>query len=285
MKNVRKKITIAQPENDESRIRRLVRDAYARVAGGKGSCCGPSSPCCSGSTPEAIGGRIGYSQEDLRSAPEGANLGLGCGNPLAHASLKEGEIVLDLGAGAGFDCFLAARRVGKRGRVIGVDMTREMVEKARENARKWGAENVEFRLGEIEKLPVENGAVDVVISNCVINLSPDKPRVFREAFRVLKPGGRLMVSDIVLTRDLSEAIKKNAAAYAGCISGAILRDKYLGAIKAAGFGEIGVLEERVFPIGDMAHDVTAQAVGNSPGMAREIEGCVVSIKVRAVKSQ
>ncbi len=287
MKNVRKKITIAQPENGESRIRRLVRDAYARVAGGKGSCCGPSSPCCSGSTPEAIGGRIGYSKEDLRSAPEGANLGLGCGNPLAHASLKEGETVLDLGAGAGFDCFLAARRVGKRGRVIGVDMTREMVEKARENARKWGAENVEFRLGEIEKLPVEDGAVDVVISNCVINLSPDKPRVFREAFRVLKPGGRLMVSDIVLTRELPEEIRNDVAAYVGCISGAVLQDEYLGAIKAAGFGGIEVLEERPFPIADMANDVTARAVvkayGTSPEKIRKLEDSVASIKVRAVK--
>jgi ubiquinone/menaquinone biosynthesis C-methylase UbiE len=230
---------------------------------------------------------MGYSEEDLRAAPEGANLGLGCGNPLAHASLKEGETVLDLGAGAGFDCFLAARRVGKTGRVIGVDMTPEMIQKARENARGWGLGNVEFRLGEIEKLPVEDGSVDVLISNCVINLSPDKPRVFREAFRVLKPGGRLMVSDIVLLRELPEAIRDSVSAYVGCISGAVLKDEYLNAIREAGFRGIEVLERRTFPIGDMAHDVTAKAVveayGSSPEKIRDLEESVASIKVKAVK--
>jgi ubiquinone/menaquinone biosynthesis C-methylase UbiE len=277
----------SEETKDGIRIREVVRKAYAKVAKGKGSCCGTSSPCCSGSSAEAISGRIGYSEEDLRAAPQGANLGLGCGNPLAQASLKSGEAVLDLGSGAGFDCFLAARRVGKSGKVIGVDMTPEMVEKARENARPGGADNVEFRLGEIEILPVEDESMDIVISNCVINLSPDKPRVFREAFRVLKPGGRLMVSDIVLARELPETIRNDGAAYAGCISGAVLKDKYLGAIKAAGFDRIEVLEERAFPIGDMAHDVTAQAVvaavGANPTTIQDLEDSVASIKVKAIK--
>lgn len=274
---------------DEIRIRKLVREGYAKVAKGQGSCCGPSSSCCSGGTAESISAHVGYSKEDLRAAPEGANLGLGCGNPLAHASLREGETVLDLGSGAGFDCFLAAGRVGKAGRVIGVDMTPEMIEKARGNARNWKLANVEFRLGEIEKLPVENASVDVVISNCVINLSPEKGKVFREVFRVLKPGGRLMVSDIVLRRELPDAIRDSASAYVGCISGAVLREEYLGAIKAAGFGGIEILEERAFPIGDMANDVTAKVVVEAYGAdqekIRELEESVASIKVRAIKSR
>jgi len=272
---------------DEIRIREIVREGYAKVAKGQDSCCGPSSSCCSGGTAESISAHIGYSKDELKEAPEGANLGLGCGNPLAHASLKKGEIVLDLGSGGGFDCFLAARRVGKAGRVIGVDMTPEMIEKARENARKGGFANVEFRLGEIEKLPVANASVDVLISNCVINLSPDKRKVFKEAFRVLKPGGRLMVSDIVRRRELPEAMLNSVSAYVGCISGAVLKDEYLGAIKAAGFGGIEVLDESAFAIADMAHDVTAQAVveayGTSPEKIQELEDSVVSIKIRAVK--
>lgn len=269
-------------------IRKAVCEAYAKVAKGQGSCCGPASSCCSGGTAESISAHAGYSEEDLRAAPEGANLGLGCGNPLAHASLKKGETVLDLGAGGGFDCFLAARRVGTGGKVIGVDMTSEMIERARENAQKGGFANVEFRLGEIEKLPVEDGSVDVLISNCVINLSPDKPRVFREAFRVLKPGGRLMVSDIVLRKDLPEAILNSVSAYVGCISGAVLKEDYLDAIEAAGFRNIDIIDEQRFPIGDMAHDVTAQAVveayGKSPEKMRDLEDSVLSIKVRAVKT-
>jgi len=269
-------------------IRKAVREAYAKVAKGQDSCCGPSSSCCSGGTAESISTNIGYSKDELKEAPEGANLGLGCGNPLAHASLKKGEIVLDLGSGGGFDCFLAARRVGKAGKVIGVDMTPEMIEKARENARKGGFSNVEFRLGEIEKLPVANDSVDVIISNCVINLSPDKRKVFKEAFRVLKSGGRLMVSDIVLRRELPEAILNSVSAYVGCISGAVLKEEYLGALSAAGFREIDIIDEQRFPIGDMAHDVTAQAVveayGTSPEKIRDLEDSVVSIKVRAVKT-
>ena len=196
---------------EEAKVKKIVREGYAKVAKNKGSsCCAPTS--CGCNTPdmsEEISKRIGYSEEEISSVPEGANLGLGCGNPVALASLKKAETVLDLGSGAGFDCFLAANKVGKNGKVIGVDMTPEMIDKARENARKGKHGNVEFRLGEIENLPVADSIVDVVISNCVINLSPNKKRVFEEAFRVLKPNGRLMVSDIVLLKELPPMIRKN----------------------------------------------------------------------------
>jgi arsenite methyltransferase len=207
-------------------IRKAVRDKYASVVINRTSCCGPSSSCC-GPTAGASAA-IGYSAEDLKNIPDDADLGLGCGNPVALASLTVGETVVDLGSGAGIDCFLAAKKVGERGRVIGVDMTPEMLERARENARKSGLANVEFRLGEIENLPVADATVDVVISNCVINLSPDKERVFREVHRVLKPGGRMMVSDIVLERELPEEIARSVAAYTGCIAGASLKSDYLG---------------------------------------------------------
>ena len=273
----------------EEIVKKVVREGYAQIARSGGSCCLPSAPCCGGADAAAeIGKRIGYADEDLQSVPEGANLGLGCGNPLALALLKEGETVLDLGSGAGFDCFLAAREVGKTGRVIGVDMTPEMVQKARENAAKGDYENVEFRLGEIENLPVADRAVDAIISNCVINLAPDKLRVFREAFRVLKPGARLMVSDIVLRRPLPDFIMESISAYVGCISGAVLRDDYVHAIEQAGFRDVRIMEESLFPIDCMANDPTAQAIVAHSTVPTEkiieaVEGTIASVKVHAVK--
>ena len=270
-------------------IRKKVRDGYAQVAlGAKQSCCGPASPCCgSGSSAQFISGAVGYSREQMDAVPEGANLGLGCGNPVALASLRAGETVLDLGAGAGFDCFLAAREVGDTGRVIGVDMTPEMLAKARENAVKGGYRNVEFRLGEIEHLPVADATVDIILSNCVINLSPEKPQVFAEAFRVLKPGGRLAVSDVVLLQPLPPALAESAAAYLGCVAGASLREDYLEMLRRAGFGEVRIVGESPFYIGDMVHDPMVRAILEevrlSPEEIDEAGRSVVSIKVIAVK--
>jgi ubiquinone/menaquinone biosynthesis C-methylase UbiE len=218
--------------------------------------------------------------------PDGANLGLGCGNPLALASLREGETVLDLGSGAGFDCFLAARQVGESGKVIGVDMTPEMLDKARGNARKGNYTNVEFRLGEIENLPVADNQIDIIISNCVINLSPAKERVFQEAFRVLKPGGRLMVSDIVIQKDLPEEIKNSIAAYTACVAGAVRKEKYLASIRDAGFQETDVLEETTYPLDLAQSDPLAKEIVTtlgSPAKAREMAGSIASIKVYAKK--
>lgn len=223
-------------------VRKQVRDYYAERARTSASCCGD------GGTDDLARytAALGYSVEEQQAAPEGANLGLGCGNPTAIDTLPPGATVLDLGSGGGFDCFIAARKVGPEGHVIGVDMTPDMIDRARSNARKVGLENVEFRLGEIENLPVADASVDVIISNCVINLSPEKERVFAEAYRVLKPGGRLMVSDLVLTRELPEVIRQSAAAYAACIGGAELKDRYLARIDAAGFTGIEVTGETTF---------------------------------------
>jgi len=269
-------------------IKKVVREGYAKIAKQDSSCCVPANSCC-GSTDLAqdTSKSIGYTEEELKAVPEGANLGLGCGNPVALASLREDETVLDLGSGAGFDCFLAANRVGNTGRVIGVDMTPEMIEKARENARKGNYQNVEFRFGEIENLPVADSSVDVVISNCVINLSPDKRRVFAEAFRVLKPGGRLMVSDIVLLRELPDFIKNSIEAYIGCLSGAIMKDEYIDTIKSAGFQKIRIIDETPFPIECMANDPPAKAIVENlkipPEEVREVSSLVLSIKVHGVK--
>jgi arsenite methyltransferase len=219
--------------------------------------------------------------------PQGADLGLGCGNPVALASLQPGETVLDLGSGAGIDCFIAARKVGPTGKVIGVDMTPEMLEKARKNASSAGVTNVDFRLGEIEHLPVADKTVDVVISNCVINLSPDKAQVFREAFRVLRPGGRLMVSDIVLDSPLPKGLLDSAAAYVGCISGASLKADYLAMISATGFVDVAVVSEERFPVEAAASDPTLQALvresGLSPDELISAAAGVRSAKVSAVK--
>ena len=272
----------------EDEVRKAVREGYGNIAKQSSPCCASAAPCCGGADlAQTISKAIGYSEEDLKSVPEGANLGLGCGNPVALASLKKGETVLDLGSGAGFDCFLVAERVGKKGKVIGVDMTPEMLERARENARKSNYKNVEFRLGEIENLPVADSSVDVVISNCVINLSPDKKRVFNEAFRALKPGGRLMVSDIVLLKELPDVIKNSVEAYIGCLSGAMMKDDYIRAIKAAGFRTVKIVDQSSFPIECMANDPTAQAIAKNAGASldqvKETVSSVLSIKVSGVK--
>jgi len=269
-------------------IGKAVRERYGDIAKQGSSCCGPAKSCC-GSTDLAqdISKNIGYSQEDLNAVPEGANLGLGCGNPVALASLKEGEVVLDLGSGAGFDCFLAAKQVGKTGKVIGVDMTAEMLERARENTRKGKFDNVEFRLGEIENLPVGDNQVDIIISNCVINLSPNKERVFKEAFRVLRPGGRLMVSDIVLLKELPEEIKNSVAAYISCIAGATTKKEYLKEIQEAGFKETKVQGEAAFPTEFLVNDPTVREVAKNLKLSRkkaeDLANSVVSIKVSAIK--
>ena len=239
----------------EEKLRKQVREGYARIAVKQG-------PCCGGAADQASR-KIGYSEEELDDVPEGANMGLGCGNPVALASLKEGETVVDLGSGGGFDCFLAAKKIGKKGRVIGVDMTPEMLDKARQNARRGGYKNVEFRLGEIENLPVGDNSADVIISNCVINLAPSKKRVFEEAFRVLKPGGRLMVSDLVLLKELPEDVSSRMSS-TSCVAGAILKNKYIETIRAVGFEEVQVIREERYDPEDLADDPDAEVLVLNP---------------------
>ena len=272
-------------EKDEE-IKKKVREKYGSVARQGSSCCGPA-----GADTEPSAGKlssaIGYSADDMDAVPDGANLGLGCGNPLALAAVKEGDTVLDLGSGAGFDCFLASPLVGPSGKVIGVDMTAEMLEKARANARKGGYENVEFRLGEIENLPVADNSVDLVISNCVINLSTDKRRVFEEALRVLRPGARLMVSDIVLTKALPENIEASIEAYVGCVGGAMLLEDYLRTIGEAGFSDVRILSDKAFPAENLSSDPSAKALVEEAGISEsclgDLAATVSSIQVEAVK--
>jgi len=255
--------------NDE--IRQTVRETYGEIAkvGTAGCGCG----CSSGNNPTAedISVGIGYSSEDVSIVPQGANMGLGCGNPQAIASLQSGETVLDLGSGGGFDCFLAAKAVGESGHVIGVDMTAEMISKARRNTERTGFENVEFRLGEIENLPVADNSVDVIISNCVINLSPEKQKVFKEAFRTLKRGGRLAITDVVATAQLTDEVKKNLELYTGCVSGAAQIDELKSMLEKAGFTNIHIKpkdESKEFisewtsdrDIGDIVLSATIEAV-------------------------
>ncbi len=257
-------------------IRSTVREKYGAIAEGAkvgaGGCCG--SDCCGG-TGDVLT-EIGYSKEQAAAIPEGADLGLGCGNPLAHAAVKPGETVLDLGSGAGIDCFLAATETGPTGRVIGVDMTPAMLEKARKNLAKSEFKNIEFRLGEIEHLPVSDASVDVIISNCVVNLSPDKPQVFRDALRVLKPGGRLLVSDLVLMRPLTPAMQQNVDLYVGCVAGASLKDEYLGLMRTAGFKDVEIVNETAYTVG------ATELPEGSP--ERDAFNSVVSVKVRASKA-
>ncbi len=279
-------------------IKKVVRENYASIARQNTSCCGPSgqttennkpsSSCCGPEmSAQDVSKVIGYTDEQLKSLPEGADLGLGCGNPVAIAALKEGDTYLDLGSGAGIDCFLAAKKVGKTGKAIGVDMTPEMLDKARENAKKGEFENVEFRLGEIEHLPVADNSVNVITSNCVINLSPDKKAVFEDAFRVLKPGGRLMISDIVLLKPLPEEILNSIEAYVGCISGAVLKDEYLDIVKQVGFQDIDVVSEVTFPTETLIKDSIAQTIIKelqiTPEDIKEFGSSIVSLKFSAKK--
>ena len=273
---------------EENSIREAVKERYASTVKQNSSCgCFQKADSTDRGFIQSAGKAVGYSDKELKSIPDGANLGLGCGNPLAFSAIKEGDVVLDLGSGAGIDCFLASSVVGEKGRVIGVDMTPEMVERAKANAKNNGYRNVEFRLGEIENLPVESLSVDGIISNCVINLSTDKPKVFQEAYRVLKPGGSLMVSDIVLMEDLPDYLNGSVEAYIRCIAGAIRKEEYLDAIRMAGFEEITVVGESHFP----AEFITEQpllkelAVQMNIPMSelQRIGSTVVSLKVAAKK--
>ena len=229
---------------DDAQIKELVRVRYGGIAAAtETSCCAPAAASCCGPEPipyDENARRMGYSEAELAAVPDGANLGLGCGNPQAIAAMQPGETVVDLGSGAGFDCFLAAQQVGDSGHVIGIDMTHEMLKKARDNAARIGAGNVEFRLGELEHLPIANNTADVVISNCVINLVPDKEQVFREAFRVLKPGGRLAVSDIINTAPLSPELQSDPGLLCGCVAGAAPAESVEGWLASAGFVDVRI---------------------------------------------
>jgi SAM-dependent methyltransferase len=265
---------------DEIEIRKTVREAYGVIAESKGSCC------CTSCGPDSkeFAKSIGYSEDELASLPEGANLGLSCGNPTALANLKEGEVVLDLGSGAGFDCFVAAPKVGPSGKIIGIDMTPAMLETARENARKGGFSNVEFRLGEIESLPVADNSVDVVISNCVINLSANKRRVFEEILRVLKPGGRVSISDMALLKELPKKIRQSVEAYVGCVAGALQVDEYRRLVNESGLTGI-----KVTVSGSSActstdtQDPTGRAMIDQLGKGESLQDFAVSVLVEGYK--
>jgi SAM-dependent methyltransferase len=264
-----------------------VREKYGKIAEGRTEgCCGPSPTPCGGGSIEAVSESIGYSKSELESVSD-ANLGLGCGAPIEHLKLQPGETVLDLGSGGGIDVFLAARRVGASGRVIGVDMTPEMLQKARETAVKLGLTQVEFREGRLENLPVVASSIDAVTSNCVINLVPDKAAVFREVARVLKPGGRLVISDIVLDGALPPAIEKDVYAYVGCISGAMQRPAYFAALEAAGLRDVEVLKDIDYlgTMLDAAPDEVRDLLGRTGVSPAEVRGKVRSITFRASKRE
>lgn len=267
---------------EEDEIHRVVRERYGQIA--REGTPVPEAGCC-GSRPAEVAPRLGYTNDDITAVPEGANLGVGCGAPLGHAALRPGEVVLDLGSGAGFDAFLAAREVGDAGRVIGVDMTPEMLERARRNATAGGYRNVEFREGRIEALPVDAASVDLVISNCVINLVPDKAAVYREVARVLRPGGRVVVSDIVLDAPLPEPVASSVAALTGCVAGAAMRADYLRTVASAGLERVEVVDEK--PFGEMALTMIPDALLETMEAAgvdvRAVARTVRSITIRAWK--
>lgn len=263
----------------ENNITKLVREKYGSYAKSSSVCgCG----CSCGDVSE-FAQKLGYSEEDLKAIPDDANLGLSCGNPIALIGLKEGDIVVDLGSGAGFDCFLAANRVGDKGRVIGVDMTPEMIDKARGIAKRDGITNVEFRLGEIENLPVADNSVDVVISNCVVNLSSNKPRVIQEIYRVLKPGGKLAIADIALKNPLPEAIKESVEAYVGCIAGAILIEEYRQLLLEAGFKEVRINDKDTKFLDQVSDDPKAKPIIATLEPGQSVHNYIASVKVEAVK--
>jgi SAM-dependent methyltransferase len=249
---------------DDQKLKDVIKDRYGKIARGEETFCCPS--CGPTTTDQCLA--VGYTAEDLSLVPQMAILGVGCGNPTALADLKDGETVVDLGSGAGIDVFLAAKKVGERGRVIGVDMTADMVAKGGQLAREHDFTNVEFRLGEIEHLPVDAGSADVIISNCVINLTPDKLASFREVYRVLKPGGRILISDLVTAGALPEDVRASAAAWADCLAGALEKEAYLGIIRQAGFEEVSVVAESRY---------------EAPGMDARLQGQILSVKVRALK--
>ena len=269
---------------DKETVVSSVRGKYAAIALEGGSCCGPTG--CGSTAGEAVTLDIGYSKKQLQAVPEGANLGLGCGDPIDHLALKAGETVVDLGSGAGIDVFLAADAVGPSGKVIGIDMTPEMLARARRNAAKAGVANAEFREGRLEDLPVDDGTVDAITSNCVINLVPDKAVVFKEIARILKPGGRLVISDIVLDKKLPPEIEKDVYAYVGCIAGAAMRDAYFGMLKDAGLGDIEILKDIDYGAVVIDHErAEAERLAAKAGVSIEsLRGTVRSLTYRARKS-
>ncbi|NOT36630.1 MAG: arsenite methyltransferase [Saprospiraceae bacterium] len=276
---------------DNNQIQKNVKSAYADIVRrntkksilpGIFQCCNPKEIAT------AIGKKIGYSEEDLKNVPEDSNLGIGCGNPTALASIKKGETILDLGSGAGFDCFLASRETGETGKVIGVDITPEMVTQAKKNAEKANYKNVEFKVGEIENLPVENNSIDLIISNCVINLSNQKEQVFKEAYRVLKPTGRIMISDIILLNDLPDYVKNSVAGHIACLAGAVRKEDYIQAIEKAGFTDISIDKQAAFPIELMMNDPIAEKIVRENNLSekeiKDITNSIASISIRAKKS-
>jgi len=282
-------MTKRRKKPDPDSTRKTVREAYARIAEKKTQgCCASAASCCGASSPEALAQALGYKDAEIAALPDGANMGLSCGNPTALAALQPGETLLDLGSGGGLDVFIAAQKVGPTGRAIGVDMTPEMVEKARRNTvafrDRTGLDNVDFRLGEIEHLPVADASVDVIISNCVINLSPDKPQVWREMFRVLKPGGRVALSDLALQRPLPPALRQSVEALVGCIAGAVLVGQTQSMARAAGFTKLALSEnaQAIEKMVDWSDPLYSAILEHLPPGVRPAD-YVTSLDVSAVK--